>query len=298
MCAPRAPSATDTASAQQSANLINQYNPLGSSVYTQTGTGPTGVPTYRQDINLTPQAQQALNATLGTQTNLANTAQQLSSGIGQELSQPVDWSQQQSYLNNLTDQSLDRSWDRQAQQYETDLVNRGIRPGSTQYQNLQGDFRTDRSNAYNAANVANMNTALQQQLGLRNQRLNELTGLLSAGQVSTPQFGSTPYTDVAGITQNAYGQQMQQYGANQGVLGGLFSAGANLLPLLSDRRAKTDITRVGRLDNGLNVYLYRYWGEGPYMLGLMADEVETIHPEAVPVGGDGLKRVFYEMAVQ
>lgn len=295
--APSAPNATDTASAQQSANLINQYNPLGSSTYTQTGKGPTGVPTYRQDIKLNPQAQQALNATLGTQTNLANTAQQLSGGIGQELSQPVDWSQQQNYLNNLTDQSLDRAWDRQGQQYETDLVNRGIRPGSTQYQQLQGDFRTDRSNAYNAANVANYNTALQSQLGLRNQRLNELTGLLSAGQVQTPQFGSTPFTDVAGITQNAYGQQMQQYGANQSNLGGLFAAGANLLPLaLSDRRAKTDIRRIGTADNGIPLYVFRYFGSGPFFVGPMADEVEKVNPDAVVMGPDNLKRVNYAEA--
>lgn len=295
MCAPKAPSATDTISGQQSANLINQYSPYGSSTYTQTGKGPTGIPTYRQDIKLNPQAQQALDATLGTQTNIARAGQQLSGSIGQELSQPVDWSQQQNYLNNLTDQSLDRAWDRQGQQYETDLVNRGIRPGSTQYQALQGDFRTDRSNAYNAARVANYNTALQSQLGLRNQRLNELTGLLGAGQVQTPQFGSTPQTDVIGANNAAYGQQMAGHNANQSVLGGLFSAGANLLPLmLSDRRAKTDIKRIGQTDSGVPIYKFRYKTGGPVQIGYMAQDLLETHPHAVVMGPDGHYRVNYE----
>lgn len=291
---PSAPSPSTTANAQSAANFVSQYTPYGNLVYDKTGS-KNGVDTYKATVNLSPQAQQALDASLGAQTNLARTAQTLSGNLGAQLGQPLDWSQQQGYLNNLTDQSLDRSWDRQAQQFETDLVNRGIRPGSSQYQQLAGDFRTDRSNAYNAANVANYNTALQSQLALRNQPLNELTGLLGLGQVQTPQFGSTPMTDVAGITNSAYSNQMSQYNKQQELLGGLFSAGANLF--MSDRRAKTDIQKVGELDNGLPVYLYRYVFGGPFHIGVMADEVEKIHPEAVVMGPDGYNRVNYEKAV-
>lgn len=49
----------------------------------------------------------------------------------------------------------------------------------------------------------------------------------------------------------------------------------------SDRRLKTDIVRVGQLDNGLPVYAYRMINGGPVQIGLMADEVEQLHPEAV-----------------
>ena len=64
---------------------------------------------------------------------------------------------------------------------------------------------------------------------------------------------------------------------------------------LSDRRVKEDIRKVGRLDNGLNVYSYRYKGGNRTMIGLMADEVEKIVPEAV---GDfaGYKTVNYALA--
>lgn len=55
--------------------------------------------------------------------------------------------------------------------------------------------------------------------------------------------------------------------------------------LMSDRRLKTDVSRIGSLPNGLPVYRYRYvWG-GPERVGVMAQDVERVMPEAVvPVG--------------
>jgi hypothetical protein len=56
----------------------------------------------------------------------------------------------------------------------------------------------------------------------------------------------------------------------------------------SDRRLKTDIKQVGTLDNGLPVYSYRYKAGGPTMLGVMADEVQVVRPEAyIQNGIDG-----------
>ena len=49
----------------------------------------------------------------------------------------------------------------------------------------------------------------------------------------------------------------------------------------SDRRLKTNIRKVGKLANGLFVYLFNYiWG-GPAELGVMSDEVRVIMPHAV-----------------
>lgn len=294
--APSAPSAASTANAQQAANLISQNNPFGSLNYTQTGSN-NGVDTYTANTTLSPQVQAAIDASLGAQTNLSKAAQNMSANIGSQLGQPLDWSAQQIYLNDITGQNLDRSWDRQAQQFETDLVNRGIRPGSTAYQQQIGDFRADRSNAYNTANLANFNTAQQSQLALRNQPLNELSALLSGGQVALPQFGSTPQTDVAGITNANFNQQMSGYNANQQLLGGLGGALGGLFAL-SDRRAKMNIRRIGTADNSLGIYLYQYITGGPFQIGVMADEVEGVNPAAVVDGPDGLKRVNYQKAFE
>ncbi len=52
-------------------------------------------------------------------------------------------------------------------------------------------------------------------------------------------------------------------------------------PVPSDARLKRDITLVARLDDGLGLYRYRYlWSDTVYV-GVMAQEVALIHPDAV-----------------
>ena len=55
---------------------------------------------------------------------------------------------------------------------------------------------------------------------------------------------------------------------------------------LSDRRAKTDIAKVGTTYEGLTVYRFRYKGGGSPLLGVMAQDVEKVKPAAVrEIGG-------------
>lgn len=61
----------------------------------------------------------------------------------------------------------------------------------------------------------------------------------------------------------------------------------------SDRRLKEAIVKVGKLIDGLNVYVFNYIGGTVKHIGLMADEVELYYPEAVIVGSDGFKLVNY-----
>jgi len=64
---------------------------------------------------------------------------------------------------------------------------------------------------------------------------------------------------------------------------------------VSDARLKRDVVLVGRLDNGLGLYRYRYlWSDAEYV-GVMAQEVALIQPKAVVHGFDGYLRVNYEM---
>ena len=49
----------------------------------------------------------------------------------------------------------------------------------------------------------------------------------------------------------------------------------------SDARLKRDIALVGRLDDGLGLYRYRYlWSDTVYV-GVMAQEVALIRPDAI-----------------
>jgi hypothetical protein len=65
------------------------------------------------------------------------------------------------------------------------------------------------------------------------------------------------------------------------------------IPTVSDIRLKRDIVEVGQLPDGLHLYRYRYlWSDTVYV-GVMAQEVLTIAPDAVVRGDDGYLRVDY-----
>ena len=63
----------------------------------------------------------------------------------------------------------------------------------------------------------------------------------------------------------------------------------------SDIRLKHDIVFLGRLANGLGFYRFSYNGSDQAYVGVMAQEVQTIAPDAVTRGSDGYLRVHYEM---
>ncbi len=62
----------------------------------------------------------------------------------------------------------------------------------------------------------------------------------------------------------------------------------------SDIALKHDIILLGRLDNGLGFYRFAYDGSSKPYVGVMAQEVQAIRPDAVVRGPDGYLRVFYD----
>jgi hypothetical protein len=62
----------------------------------------------------------------------------------------------------------------------------------------------------------------------------------------------------------------------------------------SDIRLKHDIVMLGRLDNGLGLYRFSYNGSNKAYVGVMAQEVQAVMPQAVVRGSDGYLRVYYE----
>jgi hypothetical protein len=61
----------------------------------------------------------------------------------------------------------------------------------------------------------------------------------------------------------------------------------------SDIRLKRDIAQVGELDSGIGLYRYRYRWSDTIHVGVMAQEVAAVKPEAVLRGADGYLRVDY-----
>jgi Protein of unknown function (DUF3300) len=62
----------------------------------------------------------------------------------------------------------------------------------------------------------------------------------------------------------------------------------------SDVALKHDVVLIGHLDNGLGFYRFAYYGSEQAYVGVMAQEVQTVMPEAVARGRDGYLRVFYD----
>ena len=62
----------------------------------------------------------------------------------------------------------------------------------------------------------------------------------------------------------------------------------------SDINLKHDIALLGRLDSGIGFYRFVYNGGHVAYVGVMAQEVRAVMPEAVTRGRDGYLRVFYD----
>jgi len=143
---------------------------------------------------------------------------------------------------------------------------------------------------------------LQTQLALRNQPLNEITGLMSGSQLQMPQFQGYNPTSIAPAPVFAGAQaqgaaDMQKYGIQQSganaTTSGLFSLAGAAAPLVfpSDRRLKSNIERIGTHKLGIGLYEYDIFGGRQQ--GVMADEVEKVMPEAVLMHPSGYKMVNY-----
>ena len=81
-------------------------------------------------------------------------------------------------------------------------------------------------------------------------------------------------------------------GARGGGGGGGFRGGGG--GRRSDLWLKHDVVLLGRLDNGLGYYRFSYVGSDKAYVGVIAQEVEAVKPDAVTRGRDGYLRVYYD----
>ena len=210
----------------------------------------------------------------------------------------------------------------QAQQYNQQT---GLRQLAAALQQQRYGQQSNNNSQYMAAQnqgfgqqTTNRNNALALEQYQRALPMNELNALRTGNQVSAPQFqnysqqATTGGADYLGATNQQYQAQLgasnAQNASNSSAMNGLFSLGsagmgmygmmnaaapaAAAAGMFSDRRVKTNIVKIGKADNGLNIYSYNYvWG-GPAMIGYMADEVEKVSPHAVGNFG-GIKTVDY-----
>lgn len=207
--------------------------------------------------------------------------------------------------NRLYDMGLRRvqpRMDETRRRAETDAINRGIRPGSAAYDTLMRDVGQQENDAYTQLALG----ARGQALGERAQRVGEISNFFGMGQpgaapgAQLPQT-SLPTVDQIGLGMQNYQNQMAAYQQKQSqfndALGAAVDIGSKAI-MYSDRRLKDDVRRVGKTDDGQNIYSYRYKDGGGMHLGLMAQEVEKRKPEAVTKDAFGFRRVDYTKALK
>jgi len=143
----------------------------------------------------------------------------------------------------------------------------------------------------------------------RNEPINTLNAVRSGSQVTAPnqfyvnapQQATTTGADMlgaAGMTGNAAIANANAANANRNaMMQGLFSLGG--AAMMSDIRTKENIKHIGHMANGLPVYEFEYKtefkgtaGEGKF-IGVMAQDVEKVQPEAVIKLPSGYKMVNY-----
>lgn len=298
--------------------MMGQENDLYSTQYVTDPSSPSG---YRAVTHLSPEQQALLGQSQDIQGLYGDIAGQQLGRVGDVMATPWDMSAARgTEISDMQRTFLDPVWQGREEALKTDLMNRGIREGSDQWADATRDFESGRSSAYDRMFLDAYTKGNEAALTERNQPMAELAALRGGympqtpgtPQVQTPSPGVSP-TDVSGLVQNNYNQEMQQYNAGMGGLFGLGSAalggwakagfpGASaaigMLPF-SDRRVKTDIRKIADDPRGWGVYLFRYIvdklkGPAPWQLGYMADEVARVRPDAVMImPGYGTRMVDY-----
>jgi hypothetical protein len=319
---PAAPDYKGAAESTAAGNRINQNTPYGSLTYTEGAVDSQGNPTYTANVNLSPDQQKLLEQQNKTSLGLADLQQQGLGYVKDMISNSFDTSSLPQFgINageNMTDSIMRRlqpTIKMEQQQFDSQMANQGIPLGSEAYANAKRMFDERQNDKITSSIIQGTNTGLaanQQGFGQlaykRNEPINTLNAVRSGSQVNNPNFVTTPAgADYMGAAQSSYNADLANSNAknasSSSFTNGLLSLGGNLgaayMMMPSDIRLKENIKSVGYLKNGLPVYEYEFkpeykhiGGEGKH-IGVMAQEVEKVMPEAVIEHPDGYKMVNY-----
>lgn len=223
----------ETAITQQQLNMVDQITPDGRVTYTQTGKWEDGTPRFEARTELDPLGQRANQQSKEFDVITNQIGIDQAGRLSRLLGEPVNLNNEavEGRLMELGRRRLDPIMRERRQAMETDLINRGIRPGSAAYDSMIRGNNEAENDAYNQLLLTGRGQAVQEALTARNQPINEITALMSGGQVSQPNFIGTPQTgvantDLAGMIYKNYEAKMGNHNA---MMGGLFGLGGALI---------------------------------------------------------------------
>ena len=314
----------DAARTAAAANRVNQVTPYGNLNYAITGEDPYGNPTWTATTTLSDVGQQLLNnqnqASLGLGGTINSALGRVQSTMGQDFNPQLpstgfnpSQSYQDAYMERLRPQI-----EQGREALDVKLANAGIPIGSEAYKRAQM-AQSQRENdlllgattqGFGVGSQANQQ-AFNQELTKYNLPLNTLSALRTGAQVQNPSFvnsaqqATTSGADLLGASQMGYNAQLGDFNAQQAAQAnfnqGLMGLGGAGIMKYSDIRTKENIKQIHWMPNGLPVYEYEYKpefkdhplaGYGKFV-GVMAQEVQTLIPDAVVVLDNGYLAVDY-----
>lgn len=303
-----------TAIANSYMQNMNEYGPDGSKTFWQSGSHTfkdpyTGksykVPRFSVKTTLSGNQRKIKNQNDAASLNLATLGKDLSGTLGDQLTGNFDLDNEatEKRLFELGSKRLDPLFARRDDDLRTRLANQGIKVGSDAYNREMGLLDEQENDAYNQLLLAGRGQAAQEMLTEDNQRINQISALMSGGQVSMPHFvtgngvQAMPTTDTASLIANYDAQKQAQWQQGQAAFGSALS-GLGGLFALSDERAKEDKEKIGETKDGLGIYSFKYKGSPKTEIGLMAQEVAKSKPGAVKKAPTGLMHVNYAEALK
>lgn len=229
----------------QAGSMVNQENPYGSLTYTQTGTGPGGVPLYTANIKLSPAQQQLLDTLQGNQKTAGGQAYNLLTGANYGSGSPTDiignsTSGLTKDLMSKYESYLEPGFTRDIDQLDTKLRNQGFDPYSPAYQQAMNNLKQSQGQTKTGFLAQIEPQAYQQSVSnylLPLQTAQTLMGLSQPGSVTqnlvnAPALTEQPANYIGAVAnaqeaaQKAYEAQVKQSSA---MMSGLFGIGEKAL---------------------------------------------------------------------
>lgn len=302
--------------AASAANRINQYTPYGNMTYNRDPNAATPDDGWSVTQSLSPGQQEILDRNTNLSTGLLGTAETGLGKVDELLANPtIDESKLASMpISGMSVQDaimsrLEPQMGRQREQLSQTLANQGIPIGSEAYTNAMTDQGNQENDLMTQAALQGIGTGLtarqqgiQEQAFTQDRPLNVVNALRTGSQVTSPQFTNVPQqqtttgADYLGAAKQsgAWDQNVfnQNVGSHNNMVSGLFSMGSSAARA-SDRRLKSNIKRIGTHPLGIGIYEYDIFDR--HEIGVMAQEVEQVMPEAVTTHPDGYKMVYYSM---
>jgi hypothetical protein len=324
----------------QAGSMVNQSNPYGTLNYTQSGTGPGGVPLWQANVQLSPEQQALFDQLQGTKQSAGAQGSALINSANYGSISPTDAIG--SLTGGLTSQVMNAEvgylqpfQQMETQQLDTTLRNQGLSPGEPAYDNAMRQLTTSHNLAVQnfeataepqafqqATSLYQMPMTMGEQLAAFGAPGDPSQDFVNAPGLTAPTIAPTTMqpANLIGAVNNSTDAQMQAYAAqqanNQAMLTGAFgiptallggwakspSGGSAITNLLganswSDERLKENIIEVGHTHDDIPIKLFNYKGDDLLRMGVMAQDVEKVRPEAVHDTNTGYKSVDYVRAL-